>query len=249
MADRYTIFVREDKVCKEQTPTVRLVLYALASRVDSKGYCWPSVEQLMLDTGLSRATVFRALTGIRNVLTVDAPGYKHSNSYIFPYQSVDKSRFFVDKSSHGETKVSQGDAHGLTMRLERSHNETGGGLTMRPEVEREDTQEVSLSLTPSKGQDESHSETDNVKYNGTSKPMSSNDMKEIKRWCALAGLDKDHTTDFIRINRLNHWLHVSPSCTVLDLINDFAFKWKKDDPEGFYYYQKSIRSATGKMFA
>jgi hypothetical protein len=38
-------------------PVQKLLLYALASRVDSGGRCWPSVDRLCRDTGLSRRAV------------------------------------------------------------------------------------------------------------------------------------------------------------------------------------------------
>jgi hypothetical protein len=38
-------------------PVQKLLLYALASRADSGGRCWPSVDRLCRDTGLSRRAV------------------------------------------------------------------------------------------------------------------------------------------------------------------------------------------------
>lgn len=37
----------------------KTLLYALASRADKAGCCYPSTSQLMSDTGTSRATVYR----------------------------------------------------------------------------------------------------------------------------------------------------------------------------------------------
>lgn len=37
--------------------TVKILLYALASRADQHGYCWPSIGRLCIDTGLARRTV------------------------------------------------------------------------------------------------------------------------------------------------------------------------------------------------
>jgi hypothetical protein len=38
-------------------PTAKLILYALASRADDRGCCWPSVAQICRDTGLQRRAV------------------------------------------------------------------------------------------------------------------------------------------------------------------------------------------------
>jgi len=247
MADRFTVFVRDSKRCKGRSSAIRLILYALASRADSKGYCYPSVEKLQEDTGLSRATIFRAMPEIREILTVDGPGYKHSNSYIFPYQDsltpVDKVRQAVDKESHSETTVSPCDSNSLTMRLQPSHHETSNSLTMRPEEYIEDKQEVSLSLTLSQGREQSHGETVINNYDGTTKPKTKSDIERIKTWCKMAYLDEAHTTDFIRINRLAHWSQVSPTTTVPDLIADFVFKWKNDSPDEYHYYLKKVKKS------
>lgn len=45
--------VRELKLA----PTAKLILYALASRADERGRCWPSVAQICRDTGLQRRAV------------------------------------------------------------------------------------------------------------------------------------------------------------------------------------------------
>lgn len=48
------------------TPTEKLVLIAYAEHADHHGYCWPSAQRLADITGLSRATVTRANTSLRN---------------------------------------------------------------------------------------------------------------------------------------------------------------------------------------
>ncbi len=344
MADKFALFVRDGEECKKATTRARLALYALAARADKNGYCWPSVEQMMEDTGMSRASVFRALTEVREILTVDAPGYKKSNSYIFPFQekaetAIEKSRArnnraravaqggmsdgtaggiaggaaggmaegtaigkaLIGKDGKLSTKggkvinkglklrqgQSQIETDNLNLRPQGSQIETGGGLNLRPEEERGRIQEVSLSLKLPQTRVAGGSNVDNLPrdeaagvgsngaaagvgsngaaaqgagqgaaaqgavqgaaahaYDGTTRPKTRADVERIRFWCKAAGLDEAHTTDFLRINRLAHWRQIDATTTVCDLIADFAFKWKKDDPEGYFYFndkRKGIR--------
>ena len=298
MADRFALFVRDDEECKKATTRARLALYALAARANETGYCWPSVEQMMEDTGMSRASVFRALTEVREILTVDAPGYKKSNSYIFPFQekaetAIGKSRArniraravaqggmadgtaggmadgtAIDKTLIGKggklstkggevinksLKLRQGQSQieidSLKLRPQGSQIETGGGLKLRPEEERGRIQEVSLSLKPSQTPAEGNANVDNstqtgCAYDGSRKPRTQAEIAKIKFWCKAAGLDEDHTQDFLRINRLARWRQIDATTTVCDLIAGFVLKWRKDDPEGYYYFndkRKGIR--------
>ena len=290
MADRFALFVRDSEECKKQKPITRLVLYALAARANETGYCWPSVEQVMSDTGLCRASIFRALTEIREILTVDAPGYKKSNSYIFPFQEKKGKRGMAADAAICKTQsegIPDGDRRGiadgaatgqikklstkgkrvvdnsLSQRLGQSHKETGslsqrpqgslvetgGGLSQRPEEERGRIQEVSLSLKPSQTPAEGNANVDNstptgCAYDGSRKPRTQAEITKIKFWCKAAGLDEDHTQDFLRINRLARWRQIDATTTVCDLIAGFVLKWRKDDPEGYYYFndkRKGIR--------
>jgi hypothetical protein len=321
MADKFALFVRDGEECKKATTRARLALYALAARADKNGYCWPSVEQIMEDTGMSRASVFRALMEVREILTVDAPGYKKSNSYIFPFQekaetAIEKSRArnnraravaqggmadgtaggmadgtAIDKTLMGKggklstkggkvinksLKLGRGQSQieidSLKLRPQGSQIETGGGLKLRPEEERGRIQEVSLSLDLPQTRSTGGANVDNLPqggaqggtkaaqgagqgadagqgaeahaYDGTTRPKTRADVERIRFWCKAAGLDEAHTTDFLRINRLAHWRQIDATTTVCDLIADFAFKWKKDDPEGYFYFndkRKGIR--------
>lgn len=57
----------------ETSPTQRLVLLALADHANADDLTWPSIERLTDMTGLSRATVFRALRDLkRDEFIVDA---------------------------------------------------------------------------------------------------------------------------------------------------------------------------------
>lgn len=52
------------------TPKARLVLFALATRVDGGGLCWPSVACIQADTGLGRTAVFDALRELLGAMLI-----------------------------------------------------------------------------------------------------------------------------------------------------------------------------------
>lgn len=61
MSSPFVSWTRVARECRAPvSATARLVLYALASRAEggANGVAWPSVEQLRLDTGLSRRSVY-----------------------------------------------------------------------------------------------------------------------------------------------------------------------------------------------
>lgn len=57
----------------EVSATARLVLYALASRAEGRasGVAWPSIAQLVLDTGLSRRSIFNALAALEQARVIE----------------------------------------------------------------------------------------------------------------------------------------------------------------------------------
>lgn len=55
----------------ETTPTQRLVLLALADHADGDNESWPSIELLMEKTGLSKATIYRALSDLIRERVID----------------------------------------------------------------------------------------------------------------------------------------------------------------------------------
>ena len=57
----WTRFLFAVRALKVGNPTAKLVLYALASRADRNGYCYPSVNCIAQDTDLHRRTVQRRL--------------------------------------------------------------------------------------------------------------------------------------------------------------------------------------------
>ena len=58
---RYLFAVRDLNI---DDPNAKLILYALASRADDNGYCYPSVNRIARDTALSRRTVQRRLAAL-----------------------------------------------------------------------------------------------------------------------------------------------------------------------------------------
>lgn len=58
MSSRYTIAVRDSS---KATGSARAIMYALASRANKSGECWPGLSTIARDAGTSRASVVRAL--------------------------------------------------------------------------------------------------------------------------------------------------------------------------------------------
>ena len=50
----------------EVPPTERFVLYAIANYADEHGRCWPGLNAIMVYTGLSRRTIIRAISDLKN---------------------------------------------------------------------------------------------------------------------------------------------------------------------------------------
>jgi hypothetical protein len=71
----HVIWVRDQ--CKDVRGPARAILYAIASRCDSLGRCWPSVRTIAKDSGLSPSTVSKHLPILP--ITI-APGSRHNSS-------------------------------------------------------------------------------------------------------------------------------------------------------------------------
>jgi hypothetical protein len=67
----------------------RVVLWQLARRAVSKGFCWPSVVQLMEDTGLARQTVLTVVHKLDalGLITITRQGQKHVYTVHYPVQN------------------------------------------------------------------------------------------------------------------------------------------------------------------
>ncbi|MFM2438695.1 MAG: Helix-turn-helix domain [Actinomycetota bacterium] len=100
-------------------PTVRLVGHALADHADATGKCWPSVDRLVRWSGLSRASIKRALAALEVnglILRFKRTGAKGHRSSLFrltaPVDNPVENLWTTcgDSSTRGLT-VSQGGAH------------------------------------------------------------------------------------------------------------------------------------------
>lgn len=95
------------------TPTERFVLIAYADNASEKdGKCWPDKPEIVEKTGLSRATVYRAISSLEK-----------SGHLLFTEDSKGRECIFlsVPWASHGETGTPESDSHDET---EASHSET-----------------------------------------------------------------------------------------------------------------------------
>ena len=85
MSLRHVLYVLTDERFHDVKGPSRLLLVALAACASDRGnVCWPSERWLMKATRVSRATLYRAKTPLRDLIEIDPPGYKRSNSYYFP---------------------------------------------------------------------------------------------------------------------------------------------------------------------
>ena len=85
MALKHVLYVLNDERFFDIKGPSRLLLVALAACASDRGnVCWPSETWLTKATRISRATLYRAKTPLRDLIEIDPPGYKRSNSYYFP---------------------------------------------------------------------------------------------------------------------------------------------------------------------
>lgn len=85
MALKHVLYVLNDERFMGLKGSPRLLLVALAACASDRGnVCWPAEGWLMKATGMSRATLYRSKTPLRDLIEIDPPGYKRSNCYYFP---------------------------------------------------------------------------------------------------------------------------------------------------------------------
>jgi hypothetical protein len=98
------------RVRELQLPSIpKLILYALASRADRHGYCWPSVRRICADSGLHRRAVqihLARLTAagwlVREQRIGRSNGFRLALGTYAPERSVDQSR---EAEARTEAKV------------------------------------------------------------------------------------------------------------------------------------------------
>ena len=85
MALKHVLYILNDERFLDIKGPSRMLLVALATCASDRGnVCWPSERWLMKVCRISRATLYRAKTPLRDLIEIDPPGYKRSNSYYFP---------------------------------------------------------------------------------------------------------------------------------------------------------------------
>ena len=103
-----------------EIPSAKLVLLALADHANDKGHCWPSMERLQDRTGLSRATVYRAIDTLTGIGLVQMVKRGRANNYnlAMSQDEIGKSQDEIGRS-HSEIKM----RHGETLTVKKRHNE------------------------------------------------------------------------------------------------------------------------------
>ena len=93
MSLRHVLYVLNDERFKGLPPKVKHLLTVLAACASDRGnVCWPAEGWLMSATGLSRASIYRAKSQLRDLIEIDPPGYKRSNCYYLPPVDVKGKR-------------------------------------------------------------------------------------------------------------------------------------------------------------
>lgn len=243
---RYLLLVREDKRLQDVNYKTRLVLYALSSRLDDKGGCFPSQEQISKDTNLSVRSVQRGINEAVDCgfLTRDLRLGGKSNYYTFPYvdnhwQVINMRPMQRDQLAHspqsGEKAMRQIDAQSATGgRIE--HDQLAGEVIPI----KGNNNSLSLRQTTTRQVDALPVDND---WDGSTKPATREHLVMIKKWCATKGLTPEKTREFLRINNLSHWNQVTQLCPVPDMIDNFVDLWKQNDPEGYAYVIEQRREA------
>lgn len=115
--------------------TAKLLLVQLAEYAsDHSGNetCWPSVNTLVLDTGLSRASIFRALAVLEQASLIAREGRTRSQSTMYLLK-LDAHTSAADRTSHTATQGGRSERPGgLTERAD-SLTQRHEGLTERQE--------------------------------------------------------------------------------------------------------------------
>ena len=146
MSLRHVLYVLNDERFMGLKGAPRLLLVALAACASDRGnVCWPAEGWLTKATGMSRATLYRAKTPLRDLIEIDPPGYKRSNLYNFP--PVDRTGRRItevakvlaakreqEREARGEIEATYDAAFpgdevinkGGEAAVDKSQNETGG---------------------------------------------------------------------------------------------------------------------------
>ena len=251
---RYLLLVREDKRLQDVNYKTRLVLYALSSRLDDKGGCFPSQEQISKDTNLSVRSVQRGINEAVDCgfLTRDARLGGKSNYYTFPYvdnhwQVINMKPMHHDQLAHSTEKpIRQVVRMPEPMRQVDAQNLPGSRIEhdyLADEVIPIKGNNNSLSLKPRAVRQVDRVPVDNSEWDGSTKPETKDHLNKIKKWCETKGLTPEKTREFLRINNLAHWNQVTQLCPVPDMIDNFVDLWKQNDPEGYSYVIEQRRAA------
>lgn len=113
----------------------RVTLWQLARRAATKGFCWPSIVQLMFDTGLARQTVLTVVHALADhgLIRIEKEGQRFIYHLVLPVQNKtgDRSNIRPDKSAN---RSKSRPATGLKSSPNRSKNIPETGLNLDPNL-------------------------------------------------------------------------------------------------------------------
>jgi DNA-binding transcriptional MocR family regulator len=92
-------WVAIDRVFKNSKSrgSARQVLVAIAYRANQYGNCWPSINTIVDDSGLSRSTVWRALEELKEMGEIGvSPRYREGNSSGIPHRTSSLYQIILD---------------------------------------------------------------------------------------------------------------------------------------------------------
>lgn len=143
--------------CNISDPVQKSVLIALADRADDHGYCWPGVDNLVIKTAYSRATVMRARKGLVAdgwISTVNRSNQGKTNAYRIDCSKLQNSQIEVPEDKEDPELASMFDGgsqsapppNGRVSERDGggSHSETGGGLTLTPNTSVDTSMDTSV---------------------------------------------------------------------------------------------------------
>ena len=194
--------------------------------------------------GLIVATPFTHLTEVAKVLAAKREQELEAKGELpATVDNVVDAPSTTCSQSHSETlRASKEPFLGLSVRRLPSHGETGGGLTVRPEVKDESKKKSGL-LIPSHGET-SHSETSVDNWAGETPPRCEAHYDWIRRHCRIMGMDATHTAKFLARHRQWGWNAMKPGVTVCDLIADYVTTWQEKFPNDYRETVDAVRNGS-----
>lgn len=117
-----------------EKPSSKFTLLALADRADDNGFCWPGIENLMVKTSQSRASVFRALKELEAAGWIKRAnryrdGHRITNIYRIDLIKLRQHQHAADSGSENDLNkyFTEPDAEGQTIDPGSSKSDESAG--------------------------------------------------------------------------------------------------------------------------